>query len=89
MTVRNQDALEKHYSNVKLICNQWSHFTTDFGNEFFIKTELDKQIFEAVRESIKTNLADAFISSELIFNIINAEDDSEILRLIEAEKSEA
>lgn len=30
MTVRNQDALEKLYSNVKLICNQWTHFTSDF-----------------------------------------------------------
>ena len=86
---RNQIALNAIYENVKFICDQWAHFTSDFENEFFIKTELDKQISETIKESLKTNLADAYITSELIFNIINAEDDTEILRFIEAEQSEA
>ena len=85
----NQDALEKLYSNVNLICNQWTHSTSDFENEFSIKSKLDKQISESVKESMKTCLADSYISSELIFNIINAEDDTEILSFIEAEQSEA
>jgi len=84
----NQDVLEKLNSNVNLICNQWTHFISDLENEFSIKSKLDKQTSEAVKESLKTNLADAFISSELIFNIINAEDDSEVISFIEAEQSE-
>ncbi len=80
---RNKDALEKLYSNVKLICNQWTHFTADFHNEFLIKAELDKQILEAVNESLKTNLADTYISSQLIFDILNSEDDSEIITCLE------
>lgn len=88
MTVRNEDALERLYSNVKLICNQVTHFISDFDNEFLIKAELDKQIFEAVNESLKTNLADSYISSELIFNIVNAEDETEIITCLENARKE-
>ena len=86
---RNKDVLNNLYENLRLVCYQLPHFISDFDNEFLIKTEPDKQIFEAISESVKTNLADAYITSELIFNIINAEDDTEILSFIEAEQSEA
>ncbi len=79
----NQDVLEKLNSNVNLICNQWTHFISDFENEFSIKSKLDKQISETVKESMKTCLADSYISSELIFNLINAEDDNEIITFLE------
>ena len=79
----NQDVLEKLNSNVNLICNQWTHFISDFENEFSIKSKLDKQISETVKESMKTCLADSYISSELIFNLINAEDDTEIITCLE------
>lgn len=83
MTVRNEDALKNLYENLKLICYQLPHFISDFKNEFLIKTELDKQIFETISESVETNLADSYISSELIFNIINAEDESEVISCLE------
>ncbi len=89
MTGRNEDALNNLYENLRLVCYQLPHFISDFNNEFLINTETDKQINEAIKELLKTNLADAFISSELIFNLINAEDDSEIQSLIEAEELEA
>jgi len=80
---RNEKALNAIYENVKYICDQWAHFTSDFENDFFRKSKLDKQIFEAVKESLKINLANTNISSELIFNIISTEDDSELIKYLE------
>ncbi len=85
---RNEDALEKQYSNINLICNQWTHFISDFENDFSTKSKLDKQIIEAIKEMLQTCLADSYISSELIFNVINAEDDAEIITSLEKAREE-
>ena len=79
----NKDVLNNFYENVKYICDQWTHFSSDFENEFIIKSELDKQISEAINESVKTNLADVYITSGLIFGIVNAEDDHGITNFLE------
>ena len=86
--IRNEDLLKTIYENVKYICDKWDHLTSDFEKGFFIKSKLDKQIFEAVKESLKNNLTDAYISSELIFNVINAEDDAEIITSLEKAREE-
>jgi len=31
---RNEKALNAIYENVKYICDQWAHFTSDFENDF-------------------------------------------------------
>lgn len=83
---RNEDALNNLYENMRLVCYQLPNFLSNFENEFFVKSNLDKQIFEVVRESLKTNLADSYISYELISNIINAEDDNELIKYLDDAK---
>jgi len=86
---RNQISLEKLYENLSLVCYQLPNYLSDFENEYYAKTDLDKKISEAVKDSLKTCLADTFNSTELVYNILNSDDDSEILSFIEAEQSEA
>ncbi len=86
---RNKDALNKLYENLRLVSYQLPNFLSDFENEYYAKTDLDKKISEAVKQKLKTCLADTFNSTELVYNVLNSDDDSEILSLIEAELSEA
>ena len=85
---RNKDALNNLYENLRLVCYQFPNYLSDFENEYYAKTDLDKKISEAVKEKLKTCLADTFNSTELVYNILNSDDDSEILSFIEAEQSE-
>ena len=86
---RNKDALNNLYENLRLVSYQLPNFLSDFENEYYAKTDLDKKISEAVKQKLKTCLADTFNSTELVYNVLNSDDDSEILILIEAELSEA
>ncbi len=86
---RNKDALNNLYENLRLVSYQLPNFLSDFENEYYAKTDLDKKISEAVKQKLKTCLADTFNSTELVYNVLNSDDDSEILSLIEAELSEA
>lgn len=86
---RNKDALNNLYENLRLVCYQFPNYLSDLENEYYAKTDLDKKICEAVKEKLKTCLTDAFNSTELVYNILNSDDDSEILSFIEAEQSEA
>jgi len=89
MMDRNQDALEKLYESLQLTCYQFSNYLSDFENEYYARTDLEKKIREAITEKLKTCLADAFNSTEFVYNILNFDVDSEILSFIEAEESEA
>jgi hypothetical protein len=86
---RNQIALDKLYENLRLVCYQFPNYLSDFENEYYAKTYLDKKISETIKETLKTCLADTFNSTELVYNILNSDDDREILSFIEAEQSEA
>lgn len=86
---RNKDALNNLYDNLRLVCYQLPNFLSDFENEYYAKTDLDKKISAAVKQKLKTCLADTCNSTELVYNVLNSDDDSEILSLIEAELSEA
>ena len=86
---RNKDALNNLYENLRLVCYQLPNFLSDFENEYYAKTDLDKKISAVVKQKLKTCLADTFNSTELVYNVLNSDDDSEILSLIEAKLSEA
>ena len=86
---RNKDALNNIYENLKLICYQLPNYLSNFENEYYAKTDLEKKISEAVKEKLKTCLANTLNSTDLVYNILNSEDDGEILSFIEAEQSEA
>ena len=86
---RNKDALNNLYENLRLVSYQLPNFLSDFENEYYAKTNLDKKIRAAVKQKLKTCLADTFNSTELVYNVLNSDDDSEILSLTEAELSEA
>ena len=58
---------------------------TDFDNDFQLKTELDKKIGSAIKESLKNCLDGAFTSTDLLYNIVNAETDNEIISYIDSE----
>ncbi len=76
---RNRQALENLYENMRLVCYQLPNFLADFENEYYAKTDLDKKISEAVQESLKTCLSDVFDSADLVYNILCAEDDAEVI----------
>jgi len=84
---RNKDALNNLYENLRLVCYQFPNYLSDFENEYYAKTNLDKKISGAIKETLKTCLADTFNSTELVYNILNSDDDGEILSFIEAEQS--
>ena len=81
----NKDTLNNLYENLRLICLQFPNYITDFDNDFQLKTELDKKISSTIKESLKTCLDAAFTSTDLLYNIVNAETDNEIISYIEPE----
>lgn len=83
---RNQNALNNLYENLRLVCYQFPNYLSDFENEYYSKTDLDKKISEAVKEKLKTCLTDTFNSTELVYNIINAETDNEVIGYIDSEE---
>jgi len=85
---RNRQALEKLYENLRLVCYQLPNFISDFENEYYAKTDLDKKISEAVQESLKTCLSDVFDSADLVYNNLCAEDDAEIITSLEKAREE-
>ncbi len=81
----NKDALNSLYENMRLVCYQLPNFISDFENEFRNKTVLDGKILDSVKESVKTCMSVAFDSTELIYKLVNAEDDLEIQDIIRVE----
>ena len=82
---RNKDALNNLYETLRLVCLQFPNYITDFDNDFQQKTELDKKISSTIKDSLKTCLDGAFTSTDLLYNIVNAETDNEIISYIESE----
>ena len=81
----NQDALNNLYESLRLVCLQFPNYITDFDNDFQSKTEFDKKISAAIKDSLKTCLDGAFTSTDLLYNIVNAETDNEIISYIDSE----
>ena len=71
---RNKQALEKLYENLRLTCYQFPNFLSDIENEYYAKTESDKNIINSVRESLKTCINNSFDTADLLYRILNDED---------------
>jgi hypothetical protein len=82
MRKENAETLNKLYENLKLLCYQLPHFISDFDNEFSKKSETEKLIFNKVQEELKTCMADVFNTAEIVFNIINSDDEAELKDLL-------
>ena len=82
---RNQSALNNLYETLRLVCLQFPNYITDFENDFQPRTELDKKISSAIKESLKTCLDGVFTSTDLLYNIVNAETNNEIISYIDSE----
>lgn len=68
------EVLNRQYQNISLLCYQLTHFISDFDNEFQSRNESDKLIKDSISELLKTLQDDAFISAELIYEILDAKD---------------
>ena len=84
----NQDALNNLYESLRLVCLQFPNYITDFENDFQLKTEFDKKISAVIKDSLKTCLDGAFTVTDLLYNIVNAETDNEIITCLENAKEE-
>lgn len=82
MKQENIETLNKLYESLKLLCYQLPHFMSDFDNEFLKKSEIEKTIAYIVQEELKTSIADVFNAAELVFNIINTDDEAELESLL-------
>jgi len=80
--VANKGALNSLYKSMCLICYQLPNFLSDFENEFSNKDDLDRKILHSVKETIKSCMSVTFDSTELVHNLVNAEDDLDILDII-------
>ena len=81
----NKDALDSLYENMRLICYQLPNFLSDFENEFSTKSDQERKILESVKESVKNCMSMTFDSTELIYKLVNAEDDLGIQDIIRVE----
>ena len=72
---RNRAALEKLYENLRLTCYQFPNFLSDIENEYYVKTETDKKIMESIRGSLKNCIDNSFESANLLYTILNYEND--------------
>lgn len=79
----NTEALNNLYESLKLLCYQLPHFMSDFDNEFTKKSETEKLVFNKVQAGLKICMADVFNTADLVFNVINTEDETELRSLLE------
>jgi hypothetical protein len=71
------EVLSKQLENIRYLCYQLIHYQSDFKNDFPIKTENDKEISESITELFNTLQNDAFASADLIYEMLNNEDELE------------
>lgn len=70
-------ALEKLYNNLRLVCYQLPCFLSDFENDCFIKNDIDKQTSNKIKQSIKKSISTIYDSTELVYNLLNSEEESD------------
>jgi len=67
---------------LKILCYQFPVFISDFDIDFIKKSEIEKLVFNQVQTELKICLSNLFNTSDLIFNIINSDDEGEINSLL-------
>ncbi len=82
MKQENIEALNKLYDSLKLLCYQFPNFISDFEIGFTKKSDIEKFIFIKVQTELKFCLSDLFNASDLLFNIINSDDETELNALL-------
>ena len=82
MKQENIETLNKLYESLKLLCYQFPVFISDFYIGFIKKSEIEKLVFNQVQTELKICLSNLFNTSDLIFNIINSDDEGEINSLL-------
>ncbi len=88
MKQENIEALNKLYESLKILCYQFPNFISDFEIDFINKSETEKFVFSKVHADLKVCLSDLFNTSDLVFNIINSDDEAELLILIQGKYEE-
>lgn len=88
MKQENIETLNKLYDSLKLLCYQFPNFISDFEIGFIKKAEIEKFIFSKVQIELKICMEDVFNTSDLVFNIINSDDEAELLILIQGQDKE-
>ena len=78
MKPENLETLNKLYESLKLLCYQFPVFISDFDIDFIKKSEIEKLVFNQVQTELKICLSNLFNTSDLIFNVINSDDEGEI-----------
>jgi hypothetical protein len=84
MKQENIDTLNKLYDSLKLLCYQFPVFISDFDIGFIKKSETEKLVFDRVHTKLKNCMTDVFYTSEIVFNIINSDDETELNSLLES-----
>ncbi len=80
--------LENLYEDLKGVLYRICHLQDDFEKNFFVKSEIEKQIKLVINEQLKTILADCYTSEECIYKIIIAESDEELKNIIQSISNE-
>ena len=75
---RNRHALEKLYENLRLSCYQFPNFLSDVENEFYAKNESDKKIINTIRETLKSCIDNSFDATNLLYTILNDEEEDDL-----------
>jgi len=70
----NSIVQKKQYERIRYLCYQLIHFQSDLENEFLIKSDCDKEIFESLKGLYQTLQNDAFVAAEKMSEILNADD---------------
>ena len=84
MKQENIETLNKLYESLKLLCYQFPVFISDFDIGFIKKSESDQLVFNKVQSELKNCMLDIFNTSDMLFNIISSDDETELNTLLKS-----
>ena len=84
MKPENLETLNKLYESLKLLCYQFPIFISDFDIGFIKKSESDQLVFNKVQSELKNCMLDIFNTSDMLFNIISSDDETELNTLLKS-----
>jgi len=84
MKQENIETLNKLYESLKLLCYQFPVFISEFDIGFIKKSESDQLVFNKVQSELKNCMLDIFNTSDMLFNIISSDDETELNTLLKS-----